>query len=86
MMGETRQAVSFRIKRIYTHYLKKKGFRGHKAACQKDEEAVEEYRKSAKGNRHRANSVAKKRARQKSRQGPSQILNAENAENTKKEI
>jgi len=53
MFGETRAAMSWRIKKIFSGYLKKKGFRGFKAPFQKDEEAVASFAKVQKGNRNR---------------------------------
>lgn len=81
MMGETRAAVVFRIKRIFTGYLKDRGAKGFKAPFQKDEATVAKYRAAAKGNTNRRDSARKNQGRKRSRNGAPPPLKISNSTN-----
>lgn len=57
MVGETRAAWSARNKRIFTGYLKARGFKAAKSRLQKSDAAVAKYASAARGNTNRRGKV-----------------------------
>ncbi len=53
LIGETRAAQSWRIKKIFSKVLKQAGMKGFKLSWQKSEESVAKYSEAAKGNTNR---------------------------------
>lgn len=53
LLGETRAAGSWRVKKIVNSRLKSAGFKGTQLAAQKSSSACEKYAASAKGNNNR---------------------------------
>lgn len=53
MLGETKAATSWRIKKIFSDYQRERGVKGFKAAFQKSEKAVAAYSRAQQGNHNR---------------------------------